>query len=150
MTKHERYSAEAGSDEPRKWYGVYLGVIANRRTQDLWCKVQVPQVMGDTVSDWARPMGFSSIADILPYPAAAFNKIPVTGATGGFEYANLEPLGWGGYVSHKQAPNGRPIGIAEPGEESGPGPPVGTPVLVLFIGGDRNYPVYALTSERIN
>lgn len=148
MTEQHRFNSAAGSDEARPWYGVYLGKIVQTRKQDLWAKLQVPQVMGEVVSNWARPMGFSSIADKTPFPAAAFAALPVAGTDGeGTEFANADPLGWGGYVRIKQQPHGRGIGIAEPNKESGPAPPAGTTVLVLFIGGDRNFPVYALTSQ---
>lgn len=144
---HTPFNRVAGSESPTLWHGVYLGKIANTREKDLWCKLLVPQVMADVVTDWARPMGFDSIGD-KTQPAAAFLELPVDGTGGaGKEYANSAPLGWGGYVSHPQGPNGRPLGIAQRGAEIGPGPPVGTIVLAMFIGGDRNHPVYALTSQ---
>jgi hypothetical protein len=148
MTQHPAFNHAAGSEAPEKWHGVYIGQIALTRNKDLWCKLLVPQLLGSTLTDWARPMGFNTIGD-HNHPAAAFKEIPVDGTGGlGKEYANLAPLGWGGYVEHPQSGEGRPIGVGQPGGgETGPGPPGGSIVLVMFIAGDRNHPVYALTSQ---
>lgn len=135
-----RHSSEAGSDEQKLWHGIYIGTVAQTRDQDFWVRVQVPQVMGDTISNWARPMivtaigqrsnGAPFISDVSrePNPNAgsnmgAFRPYPPVGAG--------RAVGWGD----------RTMG------ETGPGPDAGTIVLVMFLGGDRNHPVYALTSQ---
>ena len=71
-----------------QWCGVYLGRVAQVRASDHHVQVQVPQLSGFQVHNWARPMGTVS----TPYPK------------------------------------------------------VGDTVLVMFIAGDLQYPVWAPTS----
>jgi hypothetical protein len=73
----------------KEWNSVYLGKVAHTRA-DSWAQLQVPQVLGSSLTTWARPMGFS---------------------TGG--------------------------------------PAVGTIVLVQFIAGDLNFPIYSTTSQKV-
>ncbi len=114
-------------------FGMYLGTVTHTRTQDLWVQISIPQVLGDQDSNWARPIGFNSAGSLTP-PVQANTPDP-------------EPaLKWGGVTGNWVNP-GQPVGWSA--KETGPGPPVGSLVIVLFLGGDRNRPGYLLTSQRV-
>jgi len=51
-----RVSPEVGTDPSRQWFGIYDGRVVNNRRRDLWVRVKVPQVLGDSKTDWAPPM----------------------------------------------------------------------------------------------
>lgn len=44
----------------QQWFGVYLGKVYQTRSADPWARLQVPQVLGTTPTNWARPAGFES------------------------------------------------------------------------------------------
>jgi hypothetical protein len=120
---------------PKQWFGIYLGVVTQTRSQDVYVKVQVPTLTGFEIHDWARPMGFTGFAqDGDTGPEAAADLV-----TTGMPPPQVPPvvvsLSPNKYVSTPGGPPG-----------PGPGPNVGTTVLVMFVAGDLNYPVYALTS----
>lgn len=52
-----RVSKTVGADAARQWHGVYLARVARNRKQDLWVELQVPQVLGTALSNWAPPVG---------------------------------------------------------------------------------------------
>jgi hypothetical protein len=51
-----RVASEVGADAPRQWHGVYLARVVNSRVPDRWLQLQIPQVLGTSVSNWAAPM----------------------------------------------------------------------------------------------
>lgn len=153
--KGERTKDGTGAEGVPRWYGVYLGRVTHTRQGDLWVRFNVPQLLGDKeISNWARPAGFNSVGAIDPPVADITND-------GNGADERLGPLGWGGFQKDngrtrttndqggipEDHPDGRgrPVGF---GDERGPGPPVGSLVLVLFLGGDINEPAYLLTSQR--
>jgi hypothetical protein len=124
------YHPTAQSLDNEQLHGVYLGVVTHTRQQDLWVKISIPQLLGDQDSNWARPAGFNSVGSLTP-PAAAWDS--------------PAPLPWGGFTG--QQGSGQPVGWSA--AETGPGPPPGSLVVVMFIGGDRNRPAYLLTSQHV-
>jgi hypothetical protein len=118
---------------------MYLGTVAHTRTQDLWVQLNVPQLLGKQESNWARPIGFNSVGNDNPPVANVLND-----GEGIDEHRS--PLGWGGWNDQTATYSGRPVGS---GKEIGPGPPVGTLVLVWFVAGDVTRPAYALTSQKV-
>lgn len=124
------YHPTAQAPENEQLFGLYLGVVTHTRAQDLWIQVNIPQILGDQDSNWARPIGFNSVGSLVP-PVAAWDYAP--------------PLPWGGFTEQQYA--GQPTGWSE--HEIGPGPAVGSLVVVLFLGGDRNRPGYLLTSQHV-
>lgn len=125
------YHSSAGAAENEQLYGMYLGVVTHTRAQDLWIQVNIPQILGDQDSNWARPAAFNSVGSLTP-PVAAWDYEP--------------PLPWGGFAN--QQSQGQPVGWTG-GPEYGPGPPVQSLVIVGFLGGDRNRPFYFLTSQHV-
>jgi hypothetical protein len=142
-------------------HGIYLGRVSKTRKHDVWVKVRVPQVLGDAESDWARPNGFDSIgvsAADLPWEANdgdhthtdpqggtvgppnpldeqhSFHKTEQVLYQDGTWHTNILPS----YTGEKN-----PI-------PTGPGPGVGTLVLVQFLGGDKRMPVYSLTTQNVS
>lgn len=127
------YHPTAHAAENEQLYGLYLGIVTHTRKQDLWVTVNVPQILGDQDSNWARPAAFNTVGSLHP-PVQAFTADP-------------EPaLPWGGFTG--QISSGQPTGWTG-GPEYGPGPPAGSLVLVGFVGGDRNRPFYFLTSQHV-
>ena len=104
----------AGTDPARQWPGIYLAKVVQTRLTDLSVRMQVPQVLGTAVTDWAAPM-----LD----PRGTGNP-PV-----GTQFAAWG-LGW------------------QPEVPPGPGPPVNTLVVAMFLGGDINVPVYSLLGRQ--
>lgn len=49
--------ASPGVAAPEQWTGLYLARVARTRTQDSYVQLQVPQVLGSAVTNWAAPMG---------------------------------------------------------------------------------------------
>lgn len=147
--------------------GIYLGKVTHTRKQDLWIRVNIPQLLGDKeISNWARPAAFNSVGAVAP-PTAAYRVVddPVDiadGPPGDKGWVDNHPLGWGGFqkdpgktdtvpTDQVNRPDDWPKGRGRPtgfGDERGPGPPVGTLVLVFFLGGDINEPAYLLTSQK--
>lgn len=127
------YHPTAQSLENEQLFGMYLGKVTHTRQQDLWVRVNIPQLWADQDSNWARPIGFNSIGSSNP-PVQAWTEDPEP------------PLKWGGFTSNWQYP-GQPAGWSP--KEIGPGAPVGSLVVVLFLGGDRNRPGYLLTSQHV-
>lgn len=155
----------AGTGSVPQWHGIYLGRVSNTRKDDLWVRVNVPQLLGDKeISNWARPAAFNSVGAIAP-PSAAYKVTNnPESASGGAPYdkdwADSKPQGWGGFQKDPGTTDstdkattpadwpggrGRPTGF---GDETGPGPAAGTLVLVFFLGGDLNQPAYLLTSQK--
>src|SRR5713226_9693670 len=146
----------------QQWHGVYLGKVTQTRYNDLWVQVAVPQVLGRTSTAWARPMGFSGLVydpgDIDPgtagtslTPTAAATTPAVTGkldpttlttsqsqvqgaatSSNTVKENDLKEIGWL-LQQHNALSNG---------PEVGPGPPVNSFVLVMFLAGDVTKPVY--------
>lgn len=126
------YHSTAHSAENEQLFGMYLGTVTHTRTQDLWIRVNIPQLLADQDSNWARPVGFNSAGSADP-PVQAWTDDPEP------------PLKWGGFT--RQQYPGQPTGWSS--HEMGPGPGVGSLVVVLFLGGDRNRPGYLLTSQKV-
>lgn len=126
------YHPTAGSHENEQLFGMYLGKVTHTRTQDLWVRVNIPQLWADQDSNWARPIGFNSVGSLNP-PVQAWTDDPEP------------PLKWGGFT--QQQYTGQPAGWSD--HEMGPGPAAGSLVVVLFLGGDRNRPGYLLTSQHV-
>lgn len=124
------YHDSAHSPENQQLFGMYLGTVTHTRAQDLWIRVNIPQLLADQDSNWARPIGFNSVGSANP-PVAAWDSAP--------------PLPWGGFTAQQYA--GQPTGWSA--HEMGPGPGAGSLVVVLFLGGDRNRPGYLLTSQHV-
>lgn len=124
------YHDSAHSPENQQLFGMYLGTVTHTRARDLWIRVNIPQLLADQDSNWARPIGFNSVGSANP-PVAAWDSAP--------------PLPWGGFTQQQYA--GQPTGWSA--HEMGPGPGVGSLVVVLFLGGDRNRPGYLLTSQHV-
>lgn len=128
------WTPAAHSAQNEQLYGAYLGIVTHTRTQDLWIRVNIPQILGDQDSNWARPIGFNSAGSPSP---------PVASVAGEPE----APLAWGGFPAPYQQYPGQPVGWSP--HETGPGPAVNSLVVVLFLGGDRNRPGYLLTSQHV-
>ena len=131
----------AGQPPDTQHFGMYLGQVVNNRGADLWVQCHVPQVLGDQISNWARPVAFNSVG------AGAGAKGPAAAIQndGAGTDEHQVSLGWGGFNPPGTA-NGVPIGF---GAEAGEGPAPGTIVMVWFVGGDANRPAYALTSQKV-
>jgi hypothetical protein len=77
----------AGAHPVKTHFGVYLGRVTASRG-DGWVKANVPQVLGNAESDWARPMGMTGLvtppADTeLPHWPPSPGKVPFyLGGTG--------------------------------------------------------------------
>ncbi len=108
---------------PKQWFGVYLGIVAQTRSQDSWVQVQVPQLSGFEMHTWARPMGFAGFVQ--------------DGDTGSESAADLTSTGYTPTI-------GTASNVALSPVRSGPGPNVGTPVFVMFVAGDLAYPCYTI------
>ena len=139
MSAHTPHTPQTGPAKARQHFGMYLGTVAHTRTQDLWVQLNVPQLLGKQESNWARPIGFNSVGNDNPPVANVLND-----GEGIDEHRS--PLGWGGWNDQTATYSGRPVGS---GKEIGPGPPVGTLVLVWFVAGDVTRPAYALTSQKV-
>lgn len=163
--KGQRASPGTGIEGVPRWHGIYLGTVTQVRKQDLWVRLNVPQLLGDKeITNWARPAGHNSVGAINP-PTAAFKVVPdpvsVTDTTPADKgWAHHKPQGWGGFQKDTGStdsgfdspdPADTPTGRGRPtgfGDEKGPGPPPGTLVLVQFLGGDINEPCYHYTSQK--
>jgi hypothetical protein len=55
--KGQRAAREIGTDPVRQWHGIYLARVVRNRAADSWLQLQVPQVLGMAVSNWAAPAG---------------------------------------------------------------------------------------------
>lgn len=149
---------ERGQVHPKEFFGVYLGKIVKRRAKDVWVQLQVPQLLGNTYTDWARPMGFDSIgvsAADLPWEendGLHTHTDPQGGEVGEpiplperVDYHKTEKIlyqdgTWHTNILPSYTGEKKPL-------PTGPGPGIGTVVLVMFVGGDINHPAYMLTSQ---
>jgi hypothetical protein len=163
--KGQRASPGTGIEGVPRWHGIYLGTVTHTREQDLWVRMNVPQLLGDKeITNWARPAGHNTVGAINP-PTAAYKVVPnpvdiADQSPVDKGWADRQPQGWGGHQKDPGStdssldspePTDRPSGRGRPmgfGDEKGPGPPPGTLVLVQFLGGDINEPVYHLTSQK--
>lgn len=53
---HMKFLPSVGPNPVEQCHGIYMGIVTHTRS-DGWVKLQIPQVLGKTVSDWARPLG---------------------------------------------------------------------------------------------
>ena len=156
--------------QARQWFGVYLGKVSHTRQKDVWVRCKIPQVLGDnTDSNWARPMGFDSLAvseaslpweindgdHTHPDPQGGETGLPVPNPEQA-DYHTWHQVLYQDQTWHtdgQMSPGntGNKIMAAYTGEHNppptGPGPCIGTLVLVMFLGGDINHPCYMLTSQ---
>jgi hypothetical protein len=146
--------AGTGQDRPAKWYGLYLGRVIETRLIDIFIRAQIPQLMGDTAAtNWARPMGFNVVGQeggFAPFVSDVTGDTPNLPGShfGGFEPDPSGPgrsIGYSGFADQPTNLNTRDQQAYL--NQGGPGPPVNTIVLMMFIAGDINQPVYALTSQ---
>lgn len=52
-----RVSPQVGLNAPPQWHGIYLARTVNNRAADQWLQLQIPQVLGAVLSNWAAPVG---------------------------------------------------------------------------------------------
>jgi len=142
-----RMSGTTGAPKPREWFGVYLGRIAQVRLRDVCVKVQVPQLFGQQHSNWARPMGFNVVGQLGGSNTYSSDVNSVVNS--GTDIDVIPASHFGPFVDVPSGPAGRSLGFSA-GDSGGPGPPVGTIVLVMFVGGDINMPVYFLTTQKVS
>lgn len=66
MTK---VAQEVGANPAPQWLGIYLARVSRTRAQDNYVQLQVPQVLGSAVTNWAAPLGVWT--GISPVPGTA-------------------------------------------------------------------------------
>ena len=71
MSAHTLHTTGAGPAPAKQNFGMYLGTVAHTRTQDPWVQVNIPQLLGMQESNWARPIGFTSIGKNRPPPVGS-------------------------------------------------------------------------------
>lgn len=64
-----RVANEVGPPAPQQWLGIYLARVARTRTQDNYVQLQVPQILGTAITNWAPPLGLWT--GVSPAPGTA-------------------------------------------------------------------------------
>lgn len=64
-----RVTDGVGVPPAQQWLGIYLARIARTRTQDNYVQLQVPQILGTAVTNWAPPLGIWT--GVSPAPGTA-------------------------------------------------------------------------------
>lgn len=64
-----RVANEVGPPPAQQWLGIYLARVARTRTQDNYVQLQVPQILGTAITNWAPPLGLWT--GVSPAPGTA-------------------------------------------------------------------------------
>jgi len=150
-------------NEDKRFYGLYEGVCADNQDPDSLnkIKVQVPQILGEEITDWAKPClpvtsngNHPDHIDHLASEVAALlvnHSLSVTSGSGGSPShthsvsATLSHTGNSNTLSH---PHTTSTDTLDTNTESPQHtyhrtvPNIGQKVWVMFIAGDPNFPVW--------